>query len=560
MKKPLIITLFALSIGFATDAFAQDPYAEYRDFVKKRRKEYSDFRKRENARFANFLKEYWKPYKKENPVDVPTLPKPDKPIVFDPSSKPTVKHMPEVKPTPKPEVKPTPKPEVKPTTKPEVKPTPKPEVKPTPKPEVKPMPKPEVKPTPKPEVKPTPKPEVKPTPKPSPKPTPKPEAKPTPKPTPKPTLEDPKPGNVKQFKYQKTFDLKFYGTTLKIPKIIDNRFVLRGTSEGEVSEAWSNLSEEDYKSLIDACLSYKKQLNLCDWGYLQLTEEVAKHFCGVNAKSECSFFHMFLLCQSGYKVKVGRMDNNLVLLVPTDCMLYNISYFDINGSRYFLYKVDSPSSMYTYNKDFSHSTKNISMHITNEQYFNNNPYNKTVKSRKYDVVVNSKVNVNQIQFFEKYPQCEFSVYASAKVSEDVKTTVLPILAQSIRGKSEEEAANILIDFVQTGFEYQTDQEQFGYEKPFFVEELFYYPYADCEDRSVLYAYLVHQLMGLDVVLIRYPNHLATAVHFNSHIEGDALIVDGKRYLVCDPTYINAPIGSAMPQFRNVTPQLEYKIF
>ena len=105
--------------------------------------------------------------------------------------------------------------------------------------------------------------------------------------------------------------------------------------------------------------------------------------------------------------------------------------------------------------------------------------------------------------------------------------------------------------MQTAFQYQTDDEQFGYEKPFFVDEVFYYPYCDCEDRSILYSYLVRTLMGLDVVLLDYPNHIATAVCFDENVSGDYLMVEGKKYVVCDPTYIGASIGNAMPQYRDV---------
>ena len=58
-------------------------------------------------------------------------------------------------------------------------------------------------------------------------------------------------------------------------------------------------------------------------------------------------------------------------------------------------------------------------------------------------------------------------------------------------------------------------------------------------------------MGLDVVFLDYPNHIATAVHFNGEVGGDYLMVDGKRYTVCDPTYIGASIGMTMPQFKTV---------
>ena len=148
-------------------------------------------------------------------------------------------------------------------------------------------------------------------------------------------------------------------------------------------------------------------------------------------------------------------------------------------------------------------------------------------------------------------RCIRDRYVNAKVNPAVAGRLLSALAPIVEGKSETEAANLLINFVQTGFKYATDQEQFGYEKPFFVEELFYYPYCDCEDRSVLYSYLVRNLLKLDVVLLDYPNHIATAVCFNENVSGDFVTVEGKKYIVCDPTYIGASIGKAMPQFKRV---------
>ncbi|MBQ8221442.1 MAG: hypothetical protein IJZ31_09615, partial [Bacteroidaceae bacterium] len=51
-------------------------------------------------------------------------------------------------------------------------------------------------------------------------------------------------------------------------------------------------------------------------------------------------------------------------------------------------------------------------------------------------------------------------------------------------------------------------------------------------------------------LLHYPGHLATAVHFPETISGNYVSLNGQRYLVCDPTYIGADIGMAMPKFIN----------
>ncbi len=67
----------------------------------------------------------------------------------------------------------------------------------------------------------------------------------------------------------------------------------------------------------------------------------------------------------------------------------------------------------------------------------------------------------------------------------------------------------------------------------------------------MYSVLVRDLLDLKVVLLYYPGHLATAVCFETDdVSGDHLQIDGKRYIVCDPTYINADVGQAMGQYKN----------
>lgn len=100
--------------------------------------------------------------------------------------------------------------------------------------------------------------------------------------------------------------------------------------------------------------------------------------------------------------------------------------------------------------------------------------------------------------------------------------------------------------------------QFGYEKSFYVEENFYYSANDCEDRAVLLAFLVRNLLHLDVHLLYYPGHEATAIRFSDQsIKGDGYVYqDGSKYIICDPTYIGAGVGQCMPEYENVKPKVE----
>jgi hypothetical protein len=118
---------------------------------------------------------------------------------------------------------------------------------------------------------------------------------------------------------------------------------------------------------------------------------------------------------------------------------------------------------------------------------------------------------------------------------------------------EQRAVNFLLRFVQTSLKYKTDERQFGKENYLFPEETLHYPYSDCEDRAVLFAWLVQTLLGLDVVGLNFPGHVATAVKFNGRVSGDAITYKGNRYIVSDPTYINASAGMTMPDYKNIKP-------
>ncbi len=96
------------------------------------------------------------------------------------------------------------------------------------------------------------------------------------------------------------------------------------------------------------------------------------------------------------------------------------------------------------------------------------------------------------------------------------------------------------DFVQNAFDYQTDQEQFGREKFLFPDELFKYSASDCEDRSVLFAWLSRNLLDLKVLGLAFEGHMATAICLEG-AEGAGFEHEGCRYVVADPTFIGAPM-------------------
>ena len=170
------------------------------------------------------------------------------------------------------------------------------------------------------------------------------------------------------------------------------------------------------------------------------------------------------------------------------------------------------------------------------------------------------VNRNMIDFMNDYPtsmsggnyMTRWAMYANTPMEERLKGELLPKFREKLKGLGQKEAVERLLNWVQTAFVYEYDDKVWGGDRTFFAEESLYYPYCDCEDRSILFTRLVRDLLGLKCILIYYPGHLASAVQFTESVQGDYIQLNGKRFVVCDPTYIGAPIGCTMSGMDNAT--------
>ncbi len=373
-------------------------------------------------------------------------------------------------------------------------------------------------------------------------------ARPTPQPL--PPIPEPEPEVP-------TLQFDLYSTPCNVHA--DKRslqFRLSGTDENSIAKAWQELSQEKYDGLLHDCLAQREALHLADWGYLQLLQNMSEQLLG-KGSNEAVLLQMYLFAQSGYRVRMAREDNRLVLLVPFNRSIYNYSYITLDGIKHYVLSKNRQKSIYVCSVSFP-KEQMANILLTELPALNGNRQSKRSFSGNRFGTMQAEVAVdkNLINFLNDYPLSDaWDYYSLAGFSNVVKTTLYPALRSQIEGKSKHKAANMLLDFVQHAFQYATDQEQFGYERPLFGDESFYYPKNDCEDRSIVYSILVRELLGLDVVLVHWPGHLGTAVAFPEEVQGDYFVVDGRRYTVCDPTYIGADVGETMPQFKGVSAKI-----
>lgn len=350
----------------------------------------------------------------------------------------------------------------------------------------------------------------------------------------------------------------FYGSTFEIATESASELPWKGTAESDVADAWKYLCQNGYEALLSDCLSAKKRFHLNDWAYLLFAKAVGVQLYGADKTDQITFLQMFLLSKSGYKVRLAKIDDQLRLLVSTVEPMYGVPYLTMNDLRYYVFEPREGGSMkiYTYRHDFADAKNLISLRIDEVPALSGETADRTWKAEDSTWSVQTSVEKNLIDFYHDYPQCDVAVHYHTPMSGGLRSELYDQLKPAIAGKNQVEAASVLLHFVQTAFPYQTDGEQFGYEKPNFPDETFYYPYCDCEDRAMLYAVLVRDLLGLDAVLLDYPNHIASAVHFTEEVTGDYILLgEGNKYIICDPTYIGAPVGACMEQYKQVAPEI-----
>jgi len=384
--------------------------------------------------------------------------------------------------------------------------------------------------------------------KPEPQPIPHEEVAPHPSPSPVPDVPIPVAPPA-----DNTVKVSYYGTEVAVHVDKGKAISLKELNGETLSAAWTELSDGSYDALLADCLNAKKTLGVGDWGYISLVEKVAKRVA--KGENEAIFMQQWLLAQSGYKARLAMTKKGVLqIYMPFDVLVFNKPYIEMDEEPYFLITDNSreDDEIQVLTKGFAEEHLSSLRVAGTPKLTYKACGRRTLRSKKYPTVtLQSEENSNLIAYYNDYPKVvgSWDVYANASLSEEVKKAMYPKLRKMLEGKGEREKAEMLLNWVQTAFEYKTDEEQFGGERSLFADESLYYPYCDCEDRSILLSILVRDLMGLDVVLLHFPGHLATAVKFKSNVEGDFLDLEDGRYIVCDPTYIGAPVGMAMPEYK-----------
>ncbi len=357
-----------------------------------------------------------------------------------------------------------------------------------------------------------------------------------------------------------TLTVDFYGTPVRVP--VDPAWkslpAVRLNPDG-LADYWTRVSATRFQPTLDAVDAARQTMQLDDWGQALLWQEVTRAL-RPNAQREQLLLLWFFLVKSGFDARPGYNDNRLLLLLNVRQLVYGVNYIKVDDKSYYeLFVPDDGKAgarYAAYKGTYPGELRPVDIRVAATGFATAGPAKRTLefesRGKRYKVDVAYERPITR--YLDRFPQLDFELYFTTPPSPSARKSLATALAPLLRGLDEEASVDLLLAFVQKAFQYKTDKDQFGREKYFFVEEVLHFPFSDCEDRSVMFSWLVQDLVGLQTVGLHYPGHMTTAV-LMSNVKRDWHTVDwrGKRYVIADPTYINANVGMAMPSYQAQKP-------
>lgn len=352
-------------------------------------------------------------------------------------------------------------------------------------------------------------------------------------------------------------DLTFYGYRLSIPyrQAMSTSF-RQQPSPDSIAEGWERLAKSDYKQTLEQLTQWQASLNLSDWATAQLIVNFSANVAPDD--SARTLLSWFLMVKLGYDARLAY-NHDLYLLMPTDDDVFDVTFFTMANKRYYALPIDGPvslsSKVFTYGKQHESASEELKFRTAEKFIAGGQQEERTLTYREGEQTISVVLTYpeQQVRYLNTVPQLALPRYPIAELPQITREQITQQLRPLLDGQPEEVAVNRLLNFVQNAFKYETDEQQFRKENYLFPLETLHYAASDCEDRAALFSQLVHDLLGLPVVLLDYPGHVAAAVAFSGNVEGDTFIHAGRRFTVTDPTYINARVGMVMPQFAQIKP-------
>ncbi len=346
-------------------------------------------------------------------------------------------------------------------------------------------------------------------------------------------------------------------------------FSLPNISKESITAAVKRLSENttSFQNEIDQWATYAQTMQLNDYGFFQLLKKTSLQM--YQDRKKATLFVWYILNKVGFDCKLSyTKKEDLFLLLPSKYPLMYRFQYRIDGKRYYIFDFN-PNPPQNYGGIYSYQG-NLNGTYKLDFLITKAPHIKTaIKENKFKVgktkeKIKLSSNISYIQFLSELPMLNYQAYYYMPMSKQAEAQLDAKITPFLRGNTTLQKVTFLLNFVQAGFPYKYDKEQFNKkERPQSSEEMLFYTKGDCEDHAALFSYLVLRYTNCEVLGILYKGHATTAVKFTDgrKINGCHLPAPYSDYVLCEPTCnVPTPVGYISKEYRGVVPEKVFKVY
>lgn len=296
----------------------------------------------------------------------------------------------------------------------------------------------------------------------------------------------------------------------------------------------SMISHPGYPQLLDYYHFLTNAYTRDSWAALMLAQRLCHAtFSLAESVISCSWM---LAQAAGFDVRLARHNNGLLLLVRSDKNWLDHPFFDLKSGRFYVfnknrYQQQKQPQLWIHQAVYpgADNTINVSLAQGLKPAFKNIVHRRLPDS---SLGIDIKLDQDQIHYLSHLPVLQIGNYLNTRPSE----YIIEQLKQQIAGSRQPASSENLLPVIKwlQLLPYETDEKQFGYEKPMTIEELLYYGASDCEDRVYALSAIFRTLWGLEVAALKFPGHLSASIRLNN------------QWLEVDPTYLGGGFNERQP--------------
>jgi hypothetical protein len=352
--------------------------------------------------------------------------------------------------------------------------------------------------------------------------------------------------------------VNFYGHSVQFQDFNFTQTTLSRTNQTYLNQFNKKIRTSDIVELSEEIRQQQTAFNLDDIGMLKMLDQrLQKIYRDHNRQV---FLKWRILKHLQYDVLLTYSNNKLDCFATTDFRPLENVYIVRNKKRYnnlnfkdkrtygnrFVYKGETAVNKRKLHFDSKKTPRIFKKQKRKEIAF------------KYNLVeynISAVGNASLMDYYNDLPTIDFSKsYINSGFSELAKSTVIKELKQATAKMTKRETIGFLLRFVQSSFLYKTDYQNHGHEKYNFPEETLFSNFSDCEDRSLLLAGLVREILDLNSVALYFEKdqHMSLAIEMSEYTNGYSFKFDKKFFVACEPTGRNYRFGQSAIALSRVT--------